>query len=347
MYKLTRLFFLLIAVSAFQLKAQDATFSQAFASPLSLNPALTGSFDGRLRLTSIYRNQWANQLSAPISSYAASMDMRFPLKRYKVNKRDALGFGILAVMDRTPGINVNSNLLTLGGAYHKSLNMKNTQFLSVGINFGVVQRSLSYQNIFFSDQFNGLNNYNQLSAEDLPENNYAIGDFSAGIVYQVSNDNNLGLYTGLSFWHLNKPNSSFYNTEEFDGNDVNLPVRYSGFIAGRIPLGDGLQLLPRLNANYQNNRLDVNAGTTFRVLIDKYKGTAIHFGSWVQTDFETDLQPRFDYLVGMVGIEYSNILFGFSRDFNLTNLSNGRKTWELSVAYLGNYDDELVLCPKF
>ena len=147
MNKLTALLFLLIGLSAFQLKAQDATFSQAFAAPLSLNPALTGSFDGRLRLASIYRNQWANQLAEPISSYAASMDMRFPLNRYKGNKRDALGFGILAVMDRTPGINVNSNLLTLGGAYHKSLNIRNTQFLSLGVQFGVVQRSLSYQNI--------------------------------------------------------------------------------------------------------------------------------------------------------------------------------------------------------
>jgi len=38
--------------------AQDPNFSQFFASPLTLNPALTGKFDGNFRLAGNYRNQW-------------------------------------------------------------------------------------------------------------------------------------------------------------------------------------------------------------------------------------------------------------------------------------------------
>ena len=38
--------------------AQDPHFSQFFASPLTLNPALTGKFDGTLRVAGNYRNQW-------------------------------------------------------------------------------------------------------------------------------------------------------------------------------------------------------------------------------------------------------------------------------------------------
>ena len=348
MIRLTKLIFLgLVILGCKQSMAQDATFSQAFASPLSLNPALSGSFDGKLRLTSIYHNQWADQLDNPISSYAASMDLRFPLGRFKSNKQNALGFGLLALTDRTPGTRLNTNVLNVSGAFHKSLNLQNTQFISVGIQFGVLQRSLSYQTIFFSDQFNGTDGYTQISAEDFPENNFAVGDLSAGIVYQVSNANNYGFYTGISFHHLNRPNSSFYRTEPFGNIDIAAPIRYGAFIAARIPMGKVVQILPRLNAGFQNNRLDGNAGTTFRFLIDKYQGTAIHIGSWIQADFDENTNPQFNYLVGMMGIEYSNVLFGFSRDFSLQAVNPIRKTWELSVAYLGNYDDELVLCPKF
>jgi type IX secretion system PorP/SprF family membrane protein len=348
MNRISKLIILLFAITAGQaLNAQDATFSQAFASPLSLNPALTGSFDGKLRLTSVYHNQWANQLDNPISSYAASMDLRFPLGRFKANKQNALGFGLIALTDRTPGVKMHSNVLNISGAFHKSLNLKNTQFLSVGIQFGVLQRSLSYQSIFFSDQFNGTDGYDQISAEDLPENNFAVGDLSAGIVYQASNANNLGFYTGISFHHLNSPNSSFYSAEESGSINIALPTRYSAFVAARLPFGNIVQMLPRLNVAYQNNRLDGNAGTTFRFIIDKYNGTAIHLGSWIQADFDQNSNPELNYLVGMLGIEYSNVLFGFSRDFSLQAVNIVRKTWEVSVAYLGNYDDELVLCPKF
>ena len=38
--------------------AQDPNFSQFFASPLTLNPALTGKFDGVYRIAGNYRNQW-------------------------------------------------------------------------------------------------------------------------------------------------------------------------------------------------------------------------------------------------------------------------------------------------
>ena len=38
--------------------AQDPNFSQFFASPLTLNPALTGKFDGVVRVAGNYRNQW-------------------------------------------------------------------------------------------------------------------------------------------------------------------------------------------------------------------------------------------------------------------------------------------------
>ena len=39
-------------------QAQDPHFSQFFSSPLTINPAFTGKFNGSFRVTGNYRNQW-------------------------------------------------------------------------------------------------------------------------------------------------------------------------------------------------------------------------------------------------------------------------------------------------
>jgi len=47
--------------------AQDPSFSQFFASPLTLNPALTCKFNGDYRAESNYRNQWPDVNKAYIT----------------------------------------------------------------------------------------------------------------------------------------------------------------------------------------------------------------------------------------------------------------------------------------
>ena len=56
-----RIIYVLLCIIYFSpesVQAQDPAFSQFFASPLTLNPALTGKFNGTLRVAGNYRNQW-------------------------------------------------------------------------------------------------------------------------------------------------------------------------------------------------------------------------------------------------------------------------------------------------
>ncbi|MFM8373256.1 MAG: type IX secretion system membrane protein PorP/SprF, partial [Bacteroidota bacterium] len=46
-----------------ELKAQDPRFSQYYASPWNLNPAMTGLFNGSWRITGNYRDQWGSFLA--------------------------------------------------------------------------------------------------------------------------------------------------------------------------------------------------------------------------------------------------------------------------------------------
>ena len=57
--------------------AQDHMYSQFFNSPLYLNPALTGQFEGDLRMNLIYRNQWTT-VPGNLSYVSASIDYNVP-----------------------------------------------------------------------------------------------------------------------------------------------------------------------------------------------------------------------------------------------------------------------------
>ncbi len=92
--------FVFLCIAVFQLNslAQDPGFSQFYASPLTLNPALTGKFDGLYRVAGNYRDQWPAVNKAFITS-TASLDMG--ILRNRLNSGDTWGIGIMAMTDKT------------------------------------------------------------------------------------------------------------------------------------------------------------------------------------------------------------------------------------------------------
>src|SRR6187402_3812239 len=79
-------------------KAQDPHFSQFFASPLTLNPAFTGKFDGQLRLAANHRDQWP---SIPKAYVTTSASVDFSILKKKVGEYDILGIGISGLSDQS------------------------------------------------------------------------------------------------------------------------------------------------------------------------------------------------------------------------------------------------------
>ncbi len=78
--------------------AQDPHFSQFYASPLTLNPAFTGKFDGDYRLAANYRNQWA---SIPNAYTTASASLDFGILKKSLPKGDIFGLGFSGVSDQS------------------------------------------------------------------------------------------------------------------------------------------------------------------------------------------------------------------------------------------------------
>ncbi|MGH2553361.1 MAG: type IX secretion system membrane protein PorP/SprF, partial [Chitinophagaceae bacterium] len=96
--------------------AQDPNFSQFFASPMTLNPALTGKFDGVYRVAGNFRNQWPTINNAYVTK-TASID--FGILKNRLPEIDQLGIGILGVTDNAGDGVLVTNYAGLSLAYHK------------------------------------------------------------------------------------------------------------------------------------------------------------------------------------------------------------------------------------
>ncbi len=351
---MNRLFiiFMLLCIG-FSMAAQDRQFTQFYASPLTLNPALTGAFDGKYRLAGIYRDQWRGAINDPFKTYAASLEVKFGLDQvFKMQYKDKVAVGIMFYSDQVNSIEFNTTQMAFSTAYHKALDASSTQYLTIGIQGALGQRNVSYGNFTFEDQFDGEFGYSLPTQETLPPNNFSFTDLNAGINYSVAINRKLSFFLGGAIHHIGTPEVSFYYDKE-EPNGISHPLfqKYTAHISSNIKITESFALIPRASMILQGPYLGMNIGTNARLSISEYNGTAIQFGTWlrpVQNPFDDSFNV--DALVALIGLEHNGMLIGLSYDLNLKDLSSmggNRNSFELSVAYIGEYDSESILCPKF
>src|SRR5258705_13345473 len=72
-----RCLLLILIINSLIAKAQqDINFSQFYELPLLRNPALAGIFNGNVRLTAAYRNQWES-VTTPYRTMAIGSEVKF------------------------------------------------------------------------------------------------------------------------------------------------------------------------------------------------------------------------------------------------------------------------------
>ncbi len=334
-----------------QTEAQDRLFSQFYASPLTLNPALTGAFEGKYRVSAIYRDQWAAAIDDPYSTFSTALDLRWRMGESKSKYKDFAAVGLMFYNDKAGVLDLSTTSILVSGAYHKALDIKNTQYISLGFQLGVAQKNINYADITFEDQFNGTTGYSNPTNERLPDNNFAFGDYAVGLNYVFSPQlSKTRFFVGGAIHHFNEPTVSLYHKSDPESTRPNnkLDARYSAQFSAYLPLTDGIQLQPRTIFESQGSHLKLDGGMNVRVNTSDYRNVAMHIGAYARPVRDFDEKLRVDALVALVGIEFNNVLIGMSYDLNLGELSNfNRRTFEFSVAYLGEYEDDVILCPKF
>lgn len=340
---------MLLAFSA-RLSGQDQHFTQFYASPLTLNPALTGAIEGTYRFGLNYRDQGRSQVEVPYSTASAAIDMRIGLDTRKRVRKDKAGIGMVFYSDRSAFANFYTNYIGVSGAFHKALSKNDNQFLSLGFQGGVGQRNVNYDAFNFDDQFDGSGNYDLPTEEILPVNNFSYSDLAVGLNYSYAPKGQWGVYLGGSMYHILEPEVSFY-TEAEVSNSNKLYRKYSLHAGLRLPITREIALYPRALTYIQGPHTAINAGSNIRFGFGNGRNAALHVGGWGRMTTNTNTSMTLDAIVGMVGIEYESFLFGFSYDAKMLSIAAGGRSQgalEFSVTYIGNYvNDNSALCPTF
>ncbi|MBT8252865.1 MAG: PorP/SprF family type IX secretion system membrane protein [Bacteroidia bacterium] len=336
----------------FSINAQDAVFSQFYAAPLSLNPALTGSFDGTYRVSANYRDQWRSVINDPLSTYAASGEVQF--QRLNANNNpDLIGAGLLFYSDRVGTFDLNTTQISLFGSFHKALSKKNNSYLGAGLQIGIQQRNINYEDLQFGDEFNGLDSYSLATKENLPANNFGVGDISLGIHYAVSPNKDTRLFAGVAVFHLTSPNISYYRKPDIPNppfeTENKLERRFTAYISSSFTMTPAIKILPRIFYTKQGAHQTVSLGSNLRYELLKSENRAFHFGTWGRLADSVD-GKGLESLILMTGIEFNGLVIGLSYDMNISDLINenqGQGTFELSLNYTGLHENTSYVCPEF
>lgn len=322
-----KLVLLLLIGSVLQARAQDPNFSQFFVSPLSLNPALTGKFNGTLRVAGNYRNQWPAFTRAFITS---TLSVDAPILTSRLAETDTWGVGLMAMTDKTADGILTANFISVTTAYHKGLDEDGLHQLGVGFQGTFGGRRLDGTRLDFEDELDLQGTWTNTTDE--PINNKQINinyfDFSAGLLYNGSTDGYNNFYAGVSVYHINRPRESFSG----DAGIYVLNPRVTANLGGSFPVGADkyLHLSGMLSTQAKALNIVVGGALALNVNGDENNPTNVYLGAF------TRFSNLNDAIIPHVGLEFGAFRLGASYDVNISSLKVGSQRQggiELALIY--------------
>ncbi len=309
--------FVLFLLSYTLVCGQDIHFSQFYNSPLTLNPANTASFDGDYRFAGNYRNQW-NAVTVPFATFSMTGDIN---NAFGVN---GLGIGAVFNHDNTGDSKFTTTVVNVSGSYRIKIN--DNRFLTLGIQSGITNKNLSYDELRFDAQYNGFSFQQGLpSRESFSSNRQTFFNLHSGIRFQQKIDERNEFKLGVGLFNLTKPTESY-----FDNQAIELDRRFVANASYQFDVSSEIDLVPTMFFMAQGTYFEYILGVRGKYILSDAVGAkqAAYIGLFFRTKDAGFITAEYDY---------NNWHFGLSYDINLSTLrqaSNGRGGIEFSAIYI-------------
>lgn len=340
MYKISPLLIVLCLVITLHTKAQDIHYSQFYADPLRLNPANTGNFNGSYRVGLNARNQWQS-ITTPYQTFSGYLDVQL----LNNNPVASFGTGLYLLHDKAGSGILATTEVTLATAAH--LAFSSNFILSIGGAAAYIQKNINTNALTFNNQWNDSGfDYTQNNNENFTNNRQNYFDANAGLQFLAINNNlNFNIYGGVSALHLNKPQFSFYNTNNQIG------TRIISNIGTRIQF-QKFNLDAATYFTTQKKASEWVTGANIAYKLSNYNAqkqnnnTLLYIGLWYRNK---------DAIIPLIGFEYHNYRILGTYDVNLSSLktaSKGRGGFEISMVKIGTFkpkktEHKTIFCPRF
>lgn len=314
--------FLILALAFTGLHAQDLSFSQFYDQPLLRNPALAGVFEGDIRVTGAFRNQWQS-ISVPFQTSSLGLEYKIPFNQ----QGDWLTLGMQATQDAAGDIKLKRTQLLPVLNFHKSLSQDENNYLSLAFMGGPVNSQFDPGQLKMSDQFIGGQYNPSAQSQTFTRTGFTYWDASVGLSYSGSYGENIQYYAGAGLFHLNKPKVNFYTSS----SNVELQSKLSLNGGLTVHTGDLNRLVFYADYFRQGGTSQAFAGGLYAMdLAHNYEGEKImtlSMGAFYRWN---------DALVPVIRTEWHNLNVGLSYDVNVSRLktaSQYRGGFELTIGY--------------
>jgi type IX secretion system PorP/SprF family membrane protein len=298
-----------LGLSVSSVSGQDLAFSQFYANPVYLNPALAGNkFCPRITLN--YRNQYPS-LDDHYVSYSFSSDTYV----------NSISGGIAALVTA----DMSGPLATYSGSavYSYSFSLGRDLLMNAAMQVGYLQYRLNWENLIFEDMIVPGTGEIIEGTESQPDK-LSIGnvDFATGVLAGYKQR----FYLGVAVHHLTTPDLAFYTGST---SRVNMRITvHSGALFYLEPDYEGndlrrLSVSPNLVYMQQGEFHQLNAGVSVNV----YPFVA---GVWLRHNFSNP-----DAMIASLGFQQAQYKIGYSYDFTLSRMGlPAGGAHEVSVAWL-------------
>lgn len=315
---------LLLILLVGNISAQDVNFSQFFNNPVYLNPGLTGNTTCKFRLGLNYKSQFRT-ISQPYVTINAFADGKL---KDNPAKGDVLGGGVIVYNDNAGIGNLSTTKALVSSAYHKMLSKgKTSQYLSLGVSAGIVQKTLdggvfTWNTQWTSEGFDKGINPGEPGLNNGQFPNVSFLDLNAGVVYSISTDDNIGMQGGFSLGNILGVKETFLEDQE-NTRGRKPTIFFNGFFG----VSDEITVMPGFMYTNQRGANELVIGSNISFQVDKSDFYLVG-GLWARN--LRDISPS-------IGFESKGISMLLNYDFNITpDLSvaaQSRRGIELSIIY--------------
>lgn len=294
--------------------SQDIHFTLFNSSPLFVNPANTGSFEGNWRITGNYRDQW-RAISEPFTTASVSFEKHFYIYNQTIDA------GVYMINDNSGAIGLTANKFYLSLAYEKSVRK---HLFRIGIQAGYAFLAYGGDDLTYPADWN--HDEGQFTGSN-PSEKSTYPDINIGVIWHTA-WRILEPEVGISLAHINFPNESFFDAKE------RLPLRIHLHGSTKIKLLERIYLLPAFIYMNRKSASEMVVGTNagFRVFGKRSAVKELTAGIYFRDGFFNNS----DAFSIACGATIGRIDIALCYDINISDLkvATGNKgAFELSFAY--------------
>ena len=313
--------------------AQDPNFSQFYAAPLYLNPALAGA-EKDPTFAAVYRSQWRS-LGFPQQIGQFSGVLPFASRKRALLHPGGLGFAVYNDLSGE-GNHFRATGIQAGAAYNVAIARDYSHVLSFGLQMGLVQKAIDFADLRWGSQYNAAAPFfgfdytvSPTFTTDALRERMLYPVVHSGVVWHFNPverliDRTFGGFVGFSVSNLNRPEESLVR-----GVSSRLPMLVRAQAGFDLEMSPSLRLMPNLLWMSQGSSRQINVGTylSYELQTRNAADGRVMVGGWYRLG---------DSFVASAALANGRYTLGFSYDVNTSSLryaSRGRGAWEMSLTY--------------